>query len=136
MPLGLKSWIEKVLTGERRVTTVASGLAVVTLSDLGIVCTRPSGLVESVSWQDLKLVAIQTTDRGPGACDVFWLLAGDKSGGVVPQDSIGGEALLQRLQALPGFKNDEVMKAMKCADNNTFVCWQLDSPDSQTIPEE
>ena len=47
---------------------------IVTVSEQGISCMRPNGIVESLTWDDLEVVAIETTDEGPFVADVFWFL--------------------------------------------------------------
>ena len=100
---------------------------VVTISDTEITCTRPDGLSESVRWDDLKAVLIQTTDEGPFGDDVFWVLLGNESGCVVPQSATGEKEFLERLQTLPNFDNEAVIEAMSSIDNNQFLCWKKDS---------
>lgn len=83
------------------------------------------GTFEEVAWKDLVEVDIITTDEGPYVDDVFWILvAADGSGCAVPQEMPGSEELLRRVQALPGFDNDAVIRAMGCAENAKFVCWK------------
>ena len=41
----------------------------------------------------------------------------------MPQSADGADALLARLQQLPGFNNEAVIEAMSSADR-TFVCWK------------
>jgi hypothetical protein len=98
----------------------------VTITNEGVSCTRPGGLTESVAWDDLKAVLIETTDEGPFSMDVFWLLAGEKSGCIVPQGATGEDALIERLQKLPGFDNEAFITAMGCTENQRFLCWQKD----------
>jgi hypothetical protein len=100
---------------------------VVSVSEDRIACTRPDGLVESVTWHDLKAVVLKTTDEGPILADVFWMLIGDKGGCVIPQGATGEDALLSRLQALPGFKSDAVTAAMSSTENRRFLCWERDA---------
>jgi hypothetical protein len=97
---------------------------VVTVSEEGVSCTRPSGLVESVAWDDLQAVVVETNDLGPFLPDVFWVLAGRNGGCVVPQGATGGDRLLEMLQALPGFDNEQFIAAMGSTSNQTFVCWR------------
>jgi hypothetical protein len=98
--------------------------AVVSFDDELVRCQRPGGLVETVKWSDLRAVLIQTTDAGPLADDVFWILAGEESGCVVPSEAAGMERLLERLQQLPGFDNQALIEAMGSTDNRRFLCWQ------------
>jgi hypothetical protein len=96
----------------------------VTFDDHEVRCVRRNGLVESVSWDDLRIVFIETTDQGPILDDVFWVLGGSSGGCVVPSEADGCQELMVRLQQLPGFDNEAVIRATQCADNNTFLCWQ------------
>jgi len=83
------------------------------------------GKIEEVAWEDLVEVQIVTTDEGPFVDDVFFLLAGrDGTGVCVPQGAPGSEPLLDRLQHLPNFDNDQVIQAMMCSQNARFVCWK------------
>ena len=84
---------------------------VVTVSDAEVSCKRPNGVVESVEWDDLKAVVIETTNEGPFVTDVYWLLIGTQSGCLIPQGAIGEDALIKKLQTLPGFDNDALIEA-------------------------
>src|SRR5687767_7649093 len=75
---------------------------VVTVSESELTCKRPNGEVESLNWDDLQVVAIETTDQGPHIADVFWYLAGKQSGCVVPLGATGEDDMVKRLQTLPG----------------------------------
>ena len=97
---------------------------VVKLTDEGVKCHRPDGKIESVTWDDLQGVLIETNDQGPIGTDVYWILAGKRSGCVIPQGATGEDALLGRLQALPGFDNQALIDAMRSTENQRFVCWR------------
>lgn len=96
----------------------------VTFSESEVVCTRPDGRVESVAWQDLQRVELVTSDEGPFAPDVFWVLYGSQKGCVIPLGVSGEPELLQRLQQMPGFRNAMVIQAMSSTGPGRFVCWQ------------
>ena len=98
--------------------------AVVEFDDESIVCRRPSGLVETVMWAELRAVFIQTTADGPAVDDLFWVLLGEKTGCVVPSEADGTAKLLERLHALPGFDFHAAIQAMTCIDEAKFLCWQ------------
>jgi hypothetical protein len=57
---------------------------------------------------------------------VYWYLIGSdgKSGCLVPQSSDGSNQLLKRLQQLPNFDHEAVIKAMTSTDNAKFMCWK------------
>lgn len=96
----------------------------VTIDDEWIVCSRSPTNRQAVRWSDLNAVLIETTDQGPFKNDVFWVLVGENSRCVVPQEANGSQALLARLQNLAGFDNEAVVEAMGTAENKTFVCWR------------
>jgi hypothetical protein len=116
--------IEATKTNQPRPRLVPESDYRVVLSDAGIVCTRPDGTREFVSWTDLCRVEIVTTDEGPFLPDVFWVLHGSDGGCVIPQGATGEEELMERLQALPGFRNDVIVDAMSLTDNNRLLCWE------------
>lgn len=97
-----------------------------TIDDTGVTCRQPSGEKESIAWADLDAVVVQTNDSGPCGADVLWLLRSRSSSGgcLIPQGATGEEALLSSLQKLPDFDHGQVIAAMTCTDNRSFVCWQ------------
>jgi hypothetical protein len=101
----------------------------VAFDEEGVTRTMASGRIEHVRWDHLVEIEIVTTDEGPFVEDVFWLLsAGDGTGCAVPQGAVGSDALLARLQQLPGFDNGAVIDAMTCVENARFVCWRATPP--------
>lgn len=85
------------------------------------------GRVESVRWDELVEVVIATTGAGPLVEDVYWLLIDlNNAGCAVAQGAQGADALLARLQALPGFDNEAVIAAMGSTANDRFTCWRKD----------
>lgn len=101
---------------------------VVTFDEESVVCTHPNGTVETVLWDELGAVLLETNDSGPWGIDVLWLLVekGARSGCVVPQGATGEEQLLHRLQELPGFDNKAVIAAMSSVENQRFLCWEAE----------
>lgn len=95
----------------------------VTFNDQEIVCTRPDGTQERVTWQDLQKIEIMNTGEGPFSPDCFWLLHGTENGCVIPQGATGDAELLERLQALPEFDNTTFIEAMGSIFKKRFVCW-------------
>jgi hypothetical protein len=51
------------------------------------------------------------------------LIGADGDGVAVPGASVTDE-LLDRLQALPGFDNEQMIRAMSSTDDAQFLCWQ------------
>ena len=109
----------------RQSTAQAESRFVISVDGTRIICHRPDGTSEQVNWSDLRAVIIETTDRGPAVCDVFWILVGTKGGSVIPQGATNEKELLSRLQALPGFDNQAVIRAMGSTENQRFLCWEL-----------
>jgi hypothetical protein len=97
---------------------------VVEVSDAGVTCSRPDGKIESIQWDDLQSVAILSTDEGPFAPDQFWLLSGATDGCVIPWGVTGDRLLLDRLQRLPGFRNEVIVGAANLTTNNLLLCWE------------
>jgi hypothetical protein len=96
----------------------------VSFDDSTITRTMPNGKTETVRWDDLQEVGIITTDEGPFSEDVYWILAGSEGGCAVSGGAQGMNELLERLQKLPGFNNEVVIKAMGSTRNDKFQCWK------------
>lgn len=77
-----------------------------------------------VRWAELEHVAIRTTADGPYAEDVFWILIGSRGTGFVVPSGIASSELVARLQRLPGFDNQAVVRAMGSIDDAVFECWR------------
>jgi len=95
------------------------------IDDTGVRRELAGGRIESVNWADLLEVSIVTTSDGPFAEDVFFVLEGPSGCGcAVPRTAAESSVLLERLQRLPGFDNQAVIRAMTSTDENKFVCWR------------
>ena len=97
---------------------------VIHLSETEVSCHRPDGLIESVLWDDLQKVEMLTNGDGPFQPDQFWLLHGSKGGCCIPWGATGDIELLHRLQALPGFDNQVILKSSGKTHDSLQVCWQ------------
>jgi hypothetical protein len=98
--------------------------AVASFDDTEVRCQRTPGVVETVRWDELRVVLIQTTDEGPFVDDIFWVLGGDRSGCVVPSEADGAAELIERLTQLPGFDYNAVIRAMSSTEDRQFICWR------------
>jgi len=103
----------------------------VTFDDKGVTRTRGDDFVECVAWDDLVSVDIATTNEGPWFDDVFWLLSAGDHTCVVPSESEGMSELLLRLQELPGFDDETVIRAMGCTSNAVFPVWSREERKGQ-----
>ena len=85
-----------------------------------------NGKVESIAWDEVDEIVIVTTDDGPWADDLFWLFMSrdGAKGCAVSNGADGFQPLLEKAQALPGFDNDAVIRAMGSATNQRFVVWK------------
>jgi hypothetical protein len=96
----------------------------VSFDDTTIIRTLPNGKTETVQWDDLQEVGIITTNEGPFQEDVYWILTGSKGGCAVSGGAQGMKELLERLQKLPRFDNETVIRAMGSTRNDKFQCWK------------
>ena len=92
-------------------------------SDETVVCVKPQGDRQSVTWDDLKVVEVRTNDSGPWGADVWWVLIGTSSFVEIPQGATGEKELLDKLLALPGFDHGAFILAMGSTENAVFKCW-------------
>lgn len=83
----------------------------------------PSKEPESIKWDAIIGIAIETNDRGPFVEDVYWLLASKEKVISYPSEATGTEEMLKRLQEIPTFNNERLIEAMTCTDNQTFILW-------------
>jgi hypothetical protein len=95
----------------------------VDVGEAGVTVAGGAG-VDSVPWAELTAVTIRTTDAGPLEDDMQWRLH-RKNGTVltIGSETPGVEALLERLQRLPGFDNEAVIRASASTENAEFPCW-------------
>jgi hypothetical protein len=83
----------------------------------------PSKEPESIKWDAIIGIAIETNDQGPFVEDVYWLLASEEKVIKYPSEATGSEEMLKRLQEIPTFNNESLIEAMTCTDNKTFILW-------------
>ena len=100
------------------------GLSVVSVDATQVTCQHPKEELQAVPWSELKQVTLLTNDQGPWFCDVYWHLVGDNSECFVPQGAAGEQKLIEALQILQDFDNEQFTTAMCCTDNQQFICWQ------------
>lgn len=132
------SWLGSLFGSRRRSTPSSGGPSrllpeskfVVELTEAEVIVHRPEGSQESVRFEDLRAVLIETNDSGPWGTDVWWILLGkdQTSGCVYPGGATGEGGALERLQRLPGFDDAAVIRAMGCCDNERFLCWKAPEP--------
>lgn len=109
--------------GSSGMRLIPESLFVVRLGEDDVVCERPDGTRERVTWADLQRVEIVNTSDGPMHPDMFWLLVGDTGGCAIPWGATGEKQLLERLQKLPGFENAAVIAAATDTGDARRTCW-------------
>lgn len=80
------------------------------------------GFIKKGKWSDLEEVAIETTDKGPFFEDVYYLLNFNKTKIRIEQ-AISGN-IVSKLQKLPNFNNEELIKSMLSTSNAIFILWK------------
>lgn len=95
---------------------------VVRVSDAEVVSERPDHTIEQVRWDALERVEIVSTGEGPMHPDMFWVLHGVSGGCAIPWGASGESVLLARLQQLPGFDNQAVIRAASQASAARWTC--------------
>lgn len=122
------------LTGSGRKGSNGRPSVRVTSEGERITVTRPDGRVETLLWSELGIVGIVTTDSGPFAADLFWLLqsADRRHSLTVPLGALGESDLLHMMQArLKGFDNMSVVEAMSSVGSAGFTVWDANWPQDE-----
>jgi hypothetical protein len=101
-------------------------LYVVSVSPTEIRVTHPTRPVETLALEQLAEVDLITNDSGPFGSDIWWLLLGraENTGCSFPCGASGEKAVLELVQALPGFNNEVFIQAMGSTSNARFTCWR------------
>ena len=78
----------------------------------------------AVSIEALARITCVTTDTGPWAEDLHWVL--EEDGGstlTIPNSAAGTEKLFDAFAALPGVDYAKATKAMESTENDSYVSW-------------
>ena len=79
---------------------------------------------KTILLKDIIEIKIVTTDEGPWLPDVFWVIKTPVAIITVEGDAPFFPVLLILLQRIPGFDNDEVIKAMSSTDWAEFIAFK------------
>ena len=112
---------------ESETTSSTSKEPIIELSAEGVVCKYPSlKKTESVRWDQVDQIKVETTDEGPDVCDVFIILieSQNKKGVVLPQDRAETEIVIDKILSFPNFDYRTWVIAMGSAENATFDVWK------------
>ncbi|EID55436.1 hypothetical protein SacxiDRAFT_3230 [Saccharomonospora xinjiangensis XJ-54] len=97
----------------------------VSVDDTGVRRLLADGTEESIAWGDLAAVVVRVIPEGPWKEDVFLMLAAsDGTGTAVPSGDPAADALIERLQMLPGFDHDTFVEAMTTDADKAYVVWK------------
>ncbi|UJW33145.1 hypothetical protein L3Q67_04950 [Saccharothrix sp. AJ9571] len=101
------------------------------VDDTGVRRLLADGTEESVTWAELSAVVIRVIPEGPWKEDVFIMLAGaEGKGTAIPSGDPAADALIERLQALPGFDNEKFVEAMTTDADEAYVVWKAGEAES------
>jgi len=108
---------------------------VINLYDDRVVVHRPDGQREELAWDALERVIVRVMDRAPWAGAAWLILAGDadsRQGCVAPLDAANRDALVTRLQTLPGFSQQKLDNALRDAaagkSRSDAILWKRGLP--------
>jgi len=134
----MMSWLRKLLSGGRPAAAAPKAVPdqpfVINLFDDRAVVHRPDGQREEVAWDMLERVVVRVSDRAPWRGMLWLILVGAPASGqgcVVPGSAVNYASLLARLQALPGFDQQKLDKALRDAQagkaRSDAICWKRGS---------
>jgi hypothetical protein len=93
------------------------------VDEFGFTEVSPKGEGKTISWSEVQHVGILTTSDGPWFEDVFFIIKTDRGDICLPNGKAMEIQLFEHFKALPGFEYEQVIKAMGCAVDNSFPCW-------------
>lgn len=97
----------------------------VSVDDTGVRRKLADGSEERVDWDDLAAVVVRVIPEGLSDEDVFLMLAAaDGTGTAVPSGDPAADALIERLQTLPGFDHETFVEAMTTDADQAYVVWK------------
>lgn len=138
----MMGWLRKVLpVGKREGESSSRARSydpsepfVVNLYDDRVVVHRPDGQREELEWDAIERVVVRVSNRGPWAGPAWLILVGDPAadgtarGCVVPLNAVNHAALVERLQAFPGFNQQKLDNALRDAaagkHRTDANCWK------------
>ena len=113
---------------KRRADAVMFERRIVVTDDAGTIrATYPDGTVSAVDWSDLVQIEVRTNDTGPWGADVWWVLKGENGECIYPQGATGEPEMIPKFQKLEGWDDKELIRAMGCTRNKSFLCWEHSS---------
>ncbi|MHA1999402.1 MAG: hypothetical protein ACTSU9_14885 [Promethearchaeota archaeon] len=77
-----------------------------------------------IRYVDIIRISIKTTDDGPFLPDCFWYIETKKHTIILENEDPSMSLILPKFQALDGFDNEGVIKAMTSVDYNEFIVYE------------
>jgi len=108
-----------------RSVPVPTGGTRVLVDDAGIAIDA-AGPPQRLAWDDIARVHIESVEGGLDTDAVTWVLT-PRSGGApvrVAQTALGADAMIARLQQLPGFRYEPMIQSMITTDATHFLVWE------------
>ena len=121
---GVFSRLAERFQGGERITPEAEYQ--VEITDELVRLTNPDGSTEELAWDELTGFDVETNELGPLAPDVFWVLHGESEGRgcIIPMGATGDKELLQRLEKLPGFDEEQFRESIFSTSQASFKIWR------------
>jgi len=97
----------------------------VLVDDSGIALDT-AGPPRRLAWDDIARVQIESAEGGLDTDAVTWVLT-PRAGGAplrVSQTAVGADAMIARLQQLPGFRYEPMIQSMITTDATHFLVWE------------
>lgn len=135
LPLWLWAVLSVVTVGVRVIVKLDAYQDELSVTDVGVTRRHGSRMrktsEESVRWNDLQRVEVLTKEVGQGKSDLLLLLHGKGSSGVAIAGPLAQQHGLPELLArkLPGFRNDEWLRAQAASEAASFVLWEKNGSD-------
>mgnify|MGYP005836013631 CR=1 FL=1 len=117
-------WRYEHAAAQRSAPPVARGTRVL-VDDAGVAIDA-DGPPRRVAWDDIGRVHIESVEGGLDTDAVTWVLT-PASGGAplrVAQTAAGADAMIARLQQLPGFRYEPMIQSMITTDATHFLVWE------------
>lgn len=93
-------------------------------SDVGIEVRKPTKEETLIEWEQLKTILVQAHEPVPGLPSMMWILSGEGSVCIIPQGARGEENFVKWIEQLPDFRNEVLVTARECVEEQTFTVWE------------
>ena len=121
----LRNWWREFQQSRADARQIVERQWVVRFDAQGVAVDHPGGEQQSITWDEVRTIAIETNDSGPWGPDVWWQLEGVENFCAFPFGATGEQRAFEIILAqFPGFDSDLFSKAMWTTDNARFVCWE------------